>query len=60
MYLKTFSKALNMFFEFIGCQIMSRNFPRILWSLRDILRTLNTILAFYGIILILKIDLLQK
>ena len=28
-YLKTFSKVLNMFFEFIGCQIMSRNFPRI-------------------------------
>jgi hypothetical protein len=25
-YLKTFSKALNMFFEFIGCQIMSKNF----------------------------------
>jgi hypothetical protein len=28
-YLKTFSKTLNMFFEFVGCQIMSRNFPRI-------------------------------
>jgi hypothetical protein len=28
-YLKTFSKVLNMFFEFIGCQIMSRNFSRI-------------------------------
>jgi hypothetical protein len=27
-YLKIFSKVLNMFFEFIGCQIMSRNFPR--------------------------------
>jgi hypothetical protein len=24
--LKTFSKVLNMFFEFIWCQIMSRNF----------------------------------
>jgi hypothetical protein len=28
-YLKTFSKVLNMCFEFIGCQIMPRNFPRI-------------------------------
>jgi hypothetical protein len=26
--LNTFSKVLNMFFEFIRCQIMSRNFPR--------------------------------
>jgi hypothetical protein len=27
-YLKTFSIVLNMFFEFIVCQIMSRNFPK--------------------------------
>jgi hypothetical protein len=27
--LKTFLKALKMFFGFIRCQIMSRNFPRI-------------------------------
>jgi hypothetical protein len=26
--LNFFSKVLNMFFEFIGCQIMFRNFPR--------------------------------
>jgi hypothetical protein len=26
-YLKTFSKDLNILFEFIWCQIMSRNFP---------------------------------
>jgi hypothetical protein len=28
-YSRIFSKALNMVFEFIGCQVMSRNFPRI-------------------------------
>jgi hypothetical protein len=28
-YLKTFSKVLDMFFEFNGCQIMSRKYPRI-------------------------------
>jgi hypothetical protein len=28
-YLKIFSKVLIMFFEFIRCQSMSRNFPRI-------------------------------
>jgi hypothetical protein len=27
-YLKIFSKVLNIFFEFIGCQTMSRNFPK--------------------------------
>jgi hypothetical protein len=29
MHLKTFSKVINMVFEFNGCQIMRRNFPRI-------------------------------
>jgi hypothetical protein len=27
-YLNFFPKVLNMFFEFIGCQVVSRNFPR--------------------------------
>jgi hypothetical protein len=27
-YLKSFSKVINMFFEFIVCQIMSRNFSK--------------------------------
>jgi hypothetical protein len=33
-YLKTFSKVINMFFEFIGCQIMSRNFLEFFEPLR--------------------------
>jgi hypothetical protein len=28
-YLKTFAKALNMFYEFIRYQIIFKNFPRI-------------------------------
>jgi hypothetical protein len=33
-YLKTFSKSLNIFFEFTGCQSMSRNFPRIIGAFK--------------------------
>jgi membrane associated rhomboid family serine protease len=53
-YLKTFSKVLNMFFEFIGCQIMSRNFPRIFGAFEIFSSIKNNFSLFLKLLLILK------
>jgi hypothetical protein len=38
-YLKTFLEDLNMFFEFVGCQNISRKFSGIFGSIYNILST---------------------
>jgi hypothetical protein len=45
-YLKTFSKVINMIFEFIGCQIMSRNFLEFLEPSRYFLDIKNDFSLF--------------
>jgi hypothetical protein len=54
-YLKIFSKVINMFFEFIRCQIMSRNFPRIFGAFEIFSDIKNDFSHFLKLLLILKI-----
>jgi hypothetical protein len=48
--LKTFSKALDTFFEFIGCQNIPRNFLGIFGSFHSILRIKNKFMYFLELI----------
>jgi hypothetical protein len=52
--LKNFSKVLNKVFEFIGCQIMSRNFPIIFGALGYFLDIKNNFSLFLKLFFILK------
>jgi hypothetical protein len=44
-----------MFFEFLGCQIMSRNFPRFFGAFEIIFYIKNDFNLFLKLLLILKI-----
>jgi hypothetical protein len=59
-YLKTFSKILNMFFEFIGCQIMSMNFPKFLEPSRYFLDIKNDFNLFLKMIFNFKNRIITK